>query len=102
MGAAGEGSGALPDILERLADLLERQQQVRGKLVAALVYPAALALTALAVVNALMAFVVPKVVDQFDSMGRVLPALTQVLIAQYELITIWGLHTMGPHRKRDA
>src|SRR3546814_20884834 len=50
MVAAGEGSGALPDILERLADLLERQQQVRGKLVAALVYPAALALPALAVV----------------------------------------------------
>src|SRR3546814_2740495 len=80
MVAAGEGSGALPDILERLADLLERQQQVRGKLVAALVYPAALALTALAVVIALMAFVVPKVVDQFDSMGRELPALTKVVI----------------------
>ncbi|MEG3194007.1 type II secretion system F family protein, partial [Lysobacter sp. D1-1-M9] len=39
MVAAGEGSGALPDILERLADLLEREQQVRGKLITALVYP---------------------------------------------------------------
>src|SRR3546814_20300576 len=91
MVAAGEGSGALPDILERLADLLERQQQVRGKLVAALVYPAALALTALAVVIALMAFVVPKVVDQFDSMGRELPALTKVVIGLSELMTRWGL-----------
>src|SRR5690606_10525014 len=68
MVAAGEGSGALDDILERLADLLEREQQVRGKLITALVYPAALAVTAVAVVIALMTFVVPKVVEQFDSM----------------------------------
>lgn len=91
MVAAGEGSGALPDILERLADLLERQQQVRGKLVAALVYPAALALTALAVVIALMAFVVPKVVDQFDSIGRELPTLTKIVIGLSDLMTRWGL-----------
>jgi general secretion pathway protein F len=86
MVAAGEGSGALPDILERLADLLEREQQVRGKLVTALVYPAALAMTAVAVVIALMAFVVPKVVEQFDSMGRELPLLTRVVIGVSELM----------------
>ncbi|MGY0557265.1 MULTISPECIES: type II secretion system inner membrane protein GspF [unclassified Lysobacter] len=91
MVAAGEGSGALPDILERLADLLEREQQVRGKLVTALVYPAALALTAVAVVIALMAFVVPKVVEQFDSMGRELPMLTKVVIGISDLMTDWGL-----------
>src|SRR5690606_30152194 len=91
MVAAGEGSGALPDILERLADLLEREQQVRGKLVTALVYPAALALTAVAVVIALMAFVVPKVVEQFDSMGRELPMLTRIVIGISELMANWGL-----------
>lgn len=91
MVAAGEGSGALPDILERLADLLEREQQVRGKLVTALVYPAALALTAVAVVIALMAFVVPKVVEQFDSMGRELPMLTKIVIGISELMANWGL-----------
>ncbi len=91
MVAAGEGTGALPEILERLADLLERQQQVRGKLVAALVYPAALAATALAVIAALMAFVVPRVVDQFDSMGRTLPWLTRAVIGVSEAMTGWGL-----------
>lgn len=91
MVAAGEGSGALPDILERLADLLEREQQVRGKLVTALVYPAALALTAIAVVIALMTFVVPKVVEQFDSMGRELPLLTRVVIGISELMASWGV-----------
>jgi len=91
MVAAGEGSGALPDILERLADLLEREQQVRGKLITALVYPAALALTAVAVVVALMAFVVPKVVEQFDSMGRELPLLTRVVIGISDLMAATGL-----------
>ncbi|MEZ0470483.1 type II secretion system inner membrane protein GspF [Luteimonas salinilitoris] len=91
MVAAGEGTGALPEILERLADLLERQQQVRSRLTTALVYPAALALTALAVVVALMTFVVPKVVEQFDSMGRTLPWLTRAVIGVSELMTGWGL-----------
>lgn len=90
MVAAGESSGALPQILERLAEMLERQQQVRGKLVAALVYPVALALTAIAVVAALMAFVVPKVVEQFDSMGRELPWLTRAVIGMSDFTRHWG------------
>lgn len=90
MVAAGESSGALPEILERLAELLERQQQMRGKLIGALVYPAALALTAGAVVIALMAFIVPRVVEQFDSMGRELPWLTRAVIGVSDAITSWG------------
>src|SRR3546814_8050376 len=76
MVAAGEDAGALPAILERLAELYERQQEVRGKLMSSLAYPLVLAGTAIAVVVALMAFVVPREVEQFDSMGRELPALT--------------------------
>lgn len=86
MVAAGERSGALPQILERLADLLERQQQVRSKMIGTLVYPAALSVTAIAVVIALMAFVVPRVVEQFDSMGRALPLLTRAVIAVSDFI----------------
>lgn len=81
MVAAGESSGALQPILERLADGLEREQQVRGKVVTALVYPLVLAVVALGVIAALMTFVVPKVVDQFDSMGQTLPLLTRIVIA---------------------
>jgi general secretion pathway protein F len=88
--AAGESSGALPSILERLADLLERDQQVRSKVVTALVYPAMLAATALLVVIALMTFVVPKVVDQFDSMGQTLPLLTRIIIALSDLMRGYG------------
>ncbi len=90
MVAAGESSGSLPQILERLADLLERDQQVRNKVVTALVYPAALAVTATIVVIALMVFVVPKVVDQFESMGQTLPLLTRVVIGVSDAMRNWG------------
>jgi len=88
--AAGEASGALGPILERLADGLERDQLVRGKVITALVYPAVLALVALGVVIALMVFVVPKVVDQFDSMNQTLPLLTRAVIGASDLMRNWG------------
>jgi general secretion pathway protein F len=88
--AAGESSGALPEILDRLADLLERQQQIRGKVQTALIYPAALAATAMAVVIALMTFVVPRVVEQFESMHRTLPLLTRIVIFLSESMRNWG------------
>ena len=91
MVAAGEGTGALPAILERLADLLEREQQVRSQLFTTLAYPAALALTAVGVVLALMTFVVPRVVEQFDSMGRELPWLTRFVVGLSGFLGTWGL-----------
>lgn len=90
MVAAGEASGALGPILERLADGLERDQQVRGKVITALVYPAVLATVALGVIAALMIFVVPKVVDQFDSMNQTLPLLTRMVIGVSDLMRDWG------------
>ena len=86
MVAAGEASGALAPILERLADGLERDQVVRGKVITALVYPAVLAVVALGVITALMMFVVPKVVDQFDSMNQTLPLLTRLVIGVSDLL----------------
>ncbi len=90
MVAAGESSGALPAILQRLADLLESDEQARGKVVTALVYPAALASVAVLVVIALMAFVVPKVVEQFDSMGQTLPLLTRMVIGVSDAVRHFG------------
>ena len=90
MVSAGEQSGALQPILERLADGLERDQQVRGKVITALVYPCVLAVVALGVIGALMTFVVPKVVDQFDSMNQTLPLLTRLVIGLSDLMRNWG------------
>lgn len=81
MVAAAEGTGALDRVLARLADYLERSQTMQGKIVQALVYPAVLALTAAGVVAALMILVIPKVVEQFDTLGQGLPPLTRAVIA---------------------
>ena len=90
MVSAGETSGALEPILERLADGLERDQVVRGKVITALVYPIVLAVVALGVITAMMTFVVPKVVDQFDSMNQTLPLLTRLVIGVSQLMRDWG------------
>ena len=79
--SAGESSGSLPDILERLANLLERQAEMRGKLISALAYPIVLALVAVLVVAGLMISVVPKVVEQFDDVDQQLPLITRVVMA---------------------
>lgn len=91
--SAGEASGALPSILERLADLLEKEQQVRAKVTTALVYPIVLAVVAVIVVACLMAFVVPRVVDQFESMGQALPLLTRMVIGLSDAIRLgwWAI-----------
>ena len=81
MVAAGESAGTLPAILERLADLQERQAAIRSKVTTALAYPIVLAFVASFVVMALMIWVVPKVVEQFDSVGQTLPLLTRMVMA---------------------
>jgi general secretion pathway protein F len=86
MVAAGESSGTLPTILDRLAALLERQAEIRGKLITALAYPTILAVVAMGVVTALMMFVVPQVVEQFDTVGQQLPLLTRMVITLSDIL----------------
>lgn len=101
MVSAGESAGTLPQILERLAELLERQAAIRSKVTTALAYPIVLALVALFVVMALMIFVVPRVVEQFDTVGQALPLLTRVvigisnLLANYWWALLLGLALIG-------
>ena len=80
MVSAGERSGSLPIILERLSVLLERQAEINSKIITTLAYPAVLAVVAMGVVTALMVFVVPQVVEQFDTVGQELPLLTKIVI----------------------
>lgn len=89
MVSAGESSGSLPEILDRLSSLLERQAEVRGKLISTLAYPIVLALVALGVIAALMIWVVPKVVEQFDTVGQQLPFLTRAVIAISSFAANW-------------
>ena len=87
--SAGESSGSLPTILDRLSVLLERQAEVRGKLMATLAYPIVLSVVALFVVAALMIWVVPRVVEQFDTVGQQLPLLTRIVIAISDAMANW-------------
>lgn len=86
MVSAGENSGSLPTILARLSVLLERQAKIRSKVITAVAYPSVLAVFAVLVVTALMLFVVPKVVEQFDTVGQTLPFLTRFVIGLSDIL----------------
>ena len=79
--AAGEASGQLPRVLTRLADYLEERQRMRSRLILALVYPSIVLAVALIVVGALLAYVLPQVVQVFQHAHQQLPLLTRALIA---------------------
>ncbi|NBC20674.1 MAG: type II secretion system inner membrane protein GspF [Alphaproteobacteria bacterium] len=93
--AAGEEAGALGPVLERLAVHLEKSQAMRRKMIGALIYPAILAIVALAVILALLVFVVPRVVEQFDTMDQSLPPLTSVMIWVSGFLQSWGLFILA-------
>lgn len=80
MVAAGEVSGTLEQVLERLAEFLESQARLRGKVTAALAYPVLMAIIGVSLVSVLMVAVVPKVTSIFESMDQALPWYTQLLI----------------------
>ena len=88
--AAGEQSGALGTVLERLADDLEERQELRGKLIAATLYPAIVSLIAIVIVVFLVTYVVPQVASVFASSKRALPTLTIVMLAVSSFLRGWG------------
>lgn len=89
--AAGEASGDLGIVLERLAEFLERGQKMRRQVMGALAYPAVLAVVALAVTTLLMVLVVPMVVEQFADFGQELPLLTQIVIGISDTLRSFGV-----------
>ncbi|MBL0093977.1 MAG: type II secretion system inner membrane protein GspF [Piscinibacter sp.] len=88
--AAGEASGALGPVLERLADDLEERQALRAKLIGATLYPAIVSLIAVVIVIFLVTYVVPQVASVFTSSKRALPALTVAMLAISGFLRSWG------------
>jgi general secretion pathway protein F len=80
MVAAGEASGTLEAVLERLADFMEGQARLRSKVVSALAYPVLMSIIGTAMVAVLMVAVVPKVTAIFENLGHALPWYTRLLI----------------------
>ena len=91
---AGEQSGHLERVLERLADYTENRQQMRQKIQLAVFYPAMLTIVAILVVGGLMTYVVPQVVQVFENIGQDLPGLTRGLIAVSDFLREQGLLMM--------
>lgn len=87
---AGEKTGDLKTVLERLADHLEARHEARRKLVQALAYPVLVSVVAVAIVVALMGYVVPQVVAVFVHSKQTLPLLTRGLIGASRLIRDFG------------
>src|SRR5271170_4942889 len=80
MVAAGEASGTLEQVLTRLADFMENQSKLRGKVGAALAYPALMLVIGTVLISIMMVVVVPKVTSIFASLDRALPWYTELLI----------------------
>lgn len=88
--SAGEQSGALGVVLERLADDLEERQQLKAKLVGAMLYPAIVTLIAIVIVLFLVGYVVPQVANVFAGTKRALPFLTIVMLAVSDTVRHYG------------
>lgn len=92
--AAGEQTGRLDVVLEKLADYTENQQQIRQKIQQALIYPILMIVVSTLIISFLLAFVVPKIIEVFTSSGQSLPPMTSVLIAISAFIKIYGIYLL--------
>ncbi|VAW64219.1 General secretion pathway protein F [hydrothermal vent metagenome] len=89
--AAGETSGHLDIVLDRLADYTESRQQMSQKIAQATIYPAILTIMAFLVVTGLLVFIVPQIVEVFDTSGQELPGITLAMIWVSEFLQDWFL-----------
>ncbi len=89
--SAGEQSGHLDAVLERLADYTEERQVANATVKKALIYPSMLVIASVLIVAFLLSYVVPQVVTVFDGMGQDLPPLTKGLLATSAFVREWGL-----------
>jgi general secretion pathway protein F len=93
--AAGEQSGALGQVLEKLADDLEERQALKAKLLGAMLYPAIVSLIAVVIVIFLVTYVVPQVASVFTSSKRALPGLTVAMLAISAFVRGYGWLMLG-------
>lgn len=93
--AAGEHSGHLDLVLNKLADYTETSKETQQKIRGAMVYPIFLVLFSVAVVSLLMIKVVPNVVEVFTGTGQALPGITQALISTSDFFVNWWWLVLG-------
>ena len=89
--SAGEQSGHLDEVLERLADYTEGRELTRQKVLGAMLYPIVLTVMCFGIVTGLLVYVVPKVIEVFDTGKAQLPLMTRILIGVSDFLQTWGL-----------
>ena len=89
--SAGEQAGHLDSVLERLAVYTESREEIRQKILAAMLYPIVLTVMCFVIVSALLVFVVPKVVSVFEASKAQLPLITQMLIGTSSFLKSYGI-----------
>jgi general secretion pathway protein F len=89
--AAGEQSGHLDTVLERLADYTEAREQLRSRTINALLYPVLLFVVCSGIVMMMLTYVVPKIIKQFENAKATLPLMTRILIAISNFLRDWGI-----------
>ena len=87
---AGESGGALETVLERLADHLDRDIEIKNEIKSALVYPLVLVGVAVISIFILLGYVVPQFTEMFENVGQALPLSTRITIASGEFLRDWG------------
>lgn len=92
--AAGEQTGHLDSVLEKLADYTENQQKIRQKIQQALIYPLLMLVISTLIIAFLLSFVVPKIIEVFTSSGQTLPLMTNILIVFSHFIKSYGLYCL--------
>ncbi len=92
--SAGEQTGRLDNVLEKLADYTEHQQTIRQKIQQAMIYPTLMLFISATIIAFLLAFVVPKIVGVFADSGQTLPTATHLLIMLSEGIKQFGLYVI--------
>ncbi len=107
---AGESSGNLDVVLERLTDFLEGQMELRSKVISAMIYPILMTVVGTGILGFLFAFVIPKVTQIFEDQGAALPFITKLLIGissvvsggWFIMLPLMGLAAYGFRRWKNS
>lgn len=92
---AGEVSGALEQVLHRLADIQEHQAKLKGQILSTMAYPAFMAVFALGVIVFLMMVIVPRITQIFEKQKAELPRLTEIMIGTSDFLGRWWFLILG-------
>ncbi|MHC4780686.1 MAG: type II secretion system F family protein, partial [Planctomycetota bacterium] len=92
---AGEAGGFLEDVLQRVASFTEQEQEIRGKVKAAMAYPTLLSVLAIGSVIFLMVYFIPTFSQMFDELGGALPLPTRIIMGISNFIREYGLFLLA-------